>query len=76
MQSKLLLYCSPVAHKSRPHISHDHIGGVTMSRDVSAVAAMMCAEMFLATCNATVKWAGSWPATRIMLVRFPITPSP
>ncbi len=47
-----------------------------MSRDVSAVAAMMCAEMFLATCNATVKWAGSWPATRIMLVRFPITPSP
>ena len=47
-----------------------------MTRDVSAVAAMMCAEMFLATCNATVKWAGSWPATRIMLVRLTLTPSP
>ena len=45
----------------------------TMSHsDVSAITAMIGAELLLATVNATVKWAGSWPSVRIMLVRFSI----
>ena len=40
------------------------------SRDVSAITVMIGAELLLATVNATVKWAGSWPSVRIMLVRF------
>ena len=31
------------------------------SRDVSAIIAMIAAELLLATVNVTVKWAGSWP---------------
>lgn len=42
------------------------------SRDVSAITVMIGAELLLATVNATVKWAGSWPSVRIMLVRFSI----
>jgi len=32
------------------------------SRDVSAIIAMIAAELLLATVNVTVKWAGSWPS--------------
>ena len=49
---------------------------MSQSRDVTAISAMIGSELLLAMVNTTVKWAGSWPATRIMLVRFPITPSP
>ena len=45
---------------------------MSKSRDVSAITAMIGAELLLATVNATVKWAGSWPSVRIMLVRFSI----
>ena len=31
------------------------------SRDVSAIIAMIAAELLLATVNVTVKWASSWP---------------
>ena len=47
---------------------------MSQSQDVTAISAMIGSELLLAMVNTTVKWAGSWPATRIMLVRFPITP--
>ena len=49
---------------------------MSQSRDVTAISAMVASELLLAMVNTTVKWAGSWPATRIMLVRLTLTPSP
>ena len=49
-----------------------HLPTMSHSRDVSAIIAMISAELLLATVNVTVKWAGSWPSARIMLVRFSI----
>ena len=49
-----------------------HLPTMSDSRDVSAIIAMISAELLLATVNVTVKWAGSWPSARIMLVRFSI----
>ena len=48
---------------------------MSQSRDVTAISAMIGSELLLAMVNTTVKWAGSWPATRIMLVRLPSHPT-